>query len=50
MSVRWLGVMIGIGFVCLLGGAYVIAKYLLTLEMVSVLDFFITDFNQSHGF
>ena len=48
LSVRWLGVMFAIGFVCLLVGGYVIT-YLLTLGMVSVLDFFITDLNQSHG-
>ena len=43
-------VMFGIGFVCLLVGGYVIKLYLLTLGMVSVLDFFITDLKQSHGF
>ena len=43
-------VMFGIGFVSLLVGGYVITKYLLTLGMVSVLDFFITDLKQSHGF
>ena len=32
-------------FVCLL-----LIGYLLTLGMVSVLDFFITDLKQSHGF
>ena len=61
LSVRWLGVMFAIGFVSLLVGGlclvlglsvggYVITLYLLTLWMVSVLDFFITDLKQSHGF
>ena len=44
-SEYWLGVMFGIGFVCLL-----VSGYLLTLGMVSVLDFFITDLKESHGF
>ena len=39
------GVMFGIGFVCLLAGGYV-----LTLRMVSVLNFFITTLKLSYGF
>ena len=39
------GVMFGIRFVCLLVGGYV-----LTLGMVSVLDYFITNLKVSHGF
>ena len=39
------GVMVGIGLVCLL-----VSGYLLILGMVSVLDFFITDLKESHGF
>ena len=45
LSVCCLGVMFGIGFVCLL-----VSGYLLILGMVSVLDFFITDLKESHGF
>ena len=48
LFVGW-GVMFGIEFVCLLVGGHVIT-YLLTLGMVSVLDFFITDLKQAHGF
>ena len=39
------GFMFSIGFVCLLVGGYV-----LTLEMVAVLDFFIKNLKLSHGF
>ena len=39
------GVMFGIVFVCLLVGGYI-----LTLGMVSVLDFFITNLKVPHGF
>ena len=39
------GVMFGIRFVCLLFGGYI-----LTLGMVSVWDFFITNLKLSHGF
>ena len=39
------GVMFGIGFVC-----YLVGGYVLTLGMVSVLDFFITNLKVSHGF
>ena len=38
-------VMFSIGLVCLLDGGYV-----LTLGMLSVLDFFITNLKVSHGF
>ena len=44
LSVRWLRVMFGIGFVCLLVGGYVITLYLLTLGMVSVLGLFYSRF------
>ena len=48
-SVRWLGVMFGIGFFFV--GSWLCDSIItLTLGMVSVLDFFITDLNQSHGF
>ena len=39
------GVMLCIGFVCLL-----VSGYVLTLGMVSVLDFFVTNLKLSHGY
>ena len=37
-------------WVCLFVGWWLCDSISLTLGMVSVLDFFITDLNQSHGF
>ena len=44
-TVCWLEVMFGIGSVCLL-----VSSYFVILGMVSVLDFFIRDLTESHGF